>query len=116
MDDDPERRRCGTFCFRYDSEGTAESFELRRSTTQPDSLVSSELSHTSFSALLWLVPHETADKNAGAKSTRLTSPWAARLKSCPDTKHQCGGARKIRVFPKFGLSTLSQNVETPGHG
>jgi hypothetical protein len=33
VDDDRERRRCGTFCFCYDSEGTGERFELCPSAT-----------------------------------------------------------------------------------
>jgi hypothetical protein len=53
-------------------------------------------------------------KAQGLKPKSFVAPCAARLKSCPDTKHQGGGARNIRVFPKFGLCTLSQSVETLG--
>jgi hypothetical protein len=33
----------------------------------------------------------------------VAPPCAARLKSCPDTKHQSGGYRKRAHFGRFGL-------------
>ena len=53
-------------------------------------------------------PQVAKEKSAGAEAQILLG-LTARLNSCPDTKHQCGGAQGTRAFPRFeDLSTLSE--------
>src|SRR5580704_12823989 len=47
-------------------------------------------------------------KSAGAKSPDLCWPLTARLKSCPDTKHQSGDSRKLAHSVDQDLSSLSE--------
>src|ERR1700731_1978332 len=35
------------------------------------------------------------EKSSGAKARRILNQFTARLKSCPDTKHQSGESRKL---------------------
>jgi hypothetical protein len=40
---------------------------------------------------------ERREKSTGAKAQILVGPFAARLKSCPDTKHQSGDPGKLAL-------------------
>jgi hypothetical protein len=52
-------------------------------------------------------PKYLPGKNSGSKKAQglkpgfLLGPSTARLKSCPDTKHQSGDSAKTRAFPRF---------------
>jgi hypothetical protein len=43
-------------------------------------------------------------KGPGAKARIFVGPFTARLKSCPDTKHQSGCAQQARSFLIYSLS------------
>ena len=48
------------------------------------------------------------EKSAGAKAQIFVGPPTARLKSCPDTKHQSGDSRKLAHSVDLDLSALSE--------
>ena len=48
------------------------------------------------------------EKSAGAKAQIVVGLFTARLKSCPDTKHQSGDSRKLAHSVDLDLSALSE--------
>jgi hypothetical protein len=49
-------------------------------------------------------------RSQGLKASSV--PFSARLKSCPDTKHQSGDSQKTRVFRSANLQ--SKNISRKG--
>jgi hypothetical protein len=50
----------------------------------------------------------TEKKAQGLKAQIFVGPFTARLKSCPDTKHQSGDFRKVAHSVDLDLSALSE--------
>jgi hypothetical protein len=48
------------------------------------------------------------EKSAGAKAQIFVGLPTARLKSCPDTKHQSGDSRKLAYSVDLDLAALSE--------
>src|ERR1700730_3442668 len=48
------------------------------------------------------------EKSAGAKAQIVVGLFLARLKSCPDTKHQSGDSRKLAHSVDLDLSAISE--------
>ena len=47
-------------------------------------------------------------KAQGLKAQIVVGLFLARLKSCPDTKHQCGDSRKLAHSVDLDLSAISE--------